>query len=177
MSQPHPTAIARPSADEYAPFYAGYVARVPDGDVVATLAAQIATTHDLLAAVGEQRGNHRYAPGKWSVKEVAGHMADTERIMVYRALRFARGDETPLAGFDENAYMPPSGFGERALASVLAELEAVRAGTVAFFAGLPDAAWARGGRANDKYVTVRGLAWIVAGHERHHLDILRERYL
>ena len=177
MSESFAATITRPSTDEYAPSYAGYVAKVPDGDVVATMAMQILTTHDLLVAVDEGRGGYRYAPDKWSLREVVGHMADTERVMTYRALRFARADPTPLAAFDENAYIPPSGFGDRTLASVLAEFESVRAASVALFGGLPDAAWTRGGQASGKYVSVRALAWIVAGHERHHLDIIRERYL
>lgn len=167
----------RPAADEYAPFYAGYVARVPDGDVVAQMERQIEEVRALLAPLSAEQAAHRYAPGKWSIREVVGHLADAERVMAYRALRFARGDRTPLAGFDENAYVPESGAERRTLASLLDELAAVRAASVALFRGLPAEAWERDGEANRHRVTVRALAWIIAGHELHHLALLRERYL
>ena len=170
-------AIARPSLSEYAPFYAGYVARVPDGDVVELLRIQIGETLALLRQVPEERGEHRYADGKWSIKEVVGHMADTERIMCYRALRIARGDRTPLPGFDENAFVQHSEFGRRTLASLVAELELVRAASIPMFESFSAEQAARIGIASEREVTARALAYIVAGHERHHVAVLRERYL
>ncbi|HYD52468.1 MAG TPA: DinB family protein [Gemmatimonadaceae bacterium] len=167
----------RPAETEYAPFYAGYVARVPDGDVVDLLRAQLGETLALLRAVPEERGGYRYGEGKWSIKEVVGHMADTERIMCYRALRVARGDRTPLPGFDEKEYVKHAGFDRRSLASLLAEFEQVRIASIAFFETLTPEDQARVGVANDRDVTARALAYIVAGHERHHVAILRERYL
>jgi hypothetical protein len=149
---------------------------VPSGDVVARLRRQIAETAALLRPLDETQARHRYAPGKWRVIEVLGHLADTERVMAYRALRVARGDETPMAGFDENVYVPAGEFERRPISDVLAEFEAVRAATVALLGGLPEAAWTRWGVANGQRVTVRALAHIIAGHELHHVDVLRTRY-
>ncbi len=169
--------FGRPDPTEYAPYFERYLARVPEGDVVDLLAQQIEETVRLLSGLSEERARYRYAPGKWSVKEVVGHMADTERVLSYRALRFARGDETPLPGFDENALVANAGFDARPLADLLGEFEAVRRATVALFRGFPPEAARRRGVANEKTVSVRALAYIIAGHERHHRDILAERYL
>jgi hypothetical protein len=169
--------IARPREDEYVPYYGKYIALVPDGDLVETLRAQIDQTLSLLRSIPEERASHRYAPGKWSIKEVVGHLADVERVMGYRALRIARGDVTPLPGFDENAYVPAANFDARSLASLTRELEAVRAATVAFLETLDAEAAARRGSANNNEISARALAYIIAGHERHHVGILRERYL
>lgn len=170
------TAPDRPEASEYAPFYAGYIAKVPDGDVLAMLAAQGEETQIRLGSLSPERALFRYAPGKWSVKEVIGHLCDAERIMSYRALRVARGDETPLAGFDENAYVPTGGFDGRELAHLLAELAIVRSATLSLFRSLDAAAWVRRGVANNHPVSARALAYITLGHERHHLGVLAERY-
>jgi hypothetical protein len=167
----------RPRPDEYAGFYAGYVARVPPGDIVSTLRDQIGQTRALLYALTEERAAYAYAPSKWTIKEVVGHLTDVERLLSYRALRFARGDQTPVPGFDENTYVPAGRFGDRPLASLLSELEAARGSTVAMFEGLPAAAWVRRGVANGQSGSVRALAWIIAGHELHHRTLLEERYL
>jgi uncharacterized damage-inducible protein DinB len=169
--------IARPQTDEYIPYYGKYISLVPDGDLVETLRTQIAETLLLLRAIPEERGSYRYAPGKWSIKDVVGHMADVERIMTYRALRIARADATPLPGFDENAYVPAANFEARTLASLAHEFEQVRRATVAFFETLEPDAVARRGSANNNEISARALAYIVAGHELHHVRILRERYL
>lgn len=176
-SQLHAVRAARPSATEHAPFYGKYIARVPAGDIVDILRDQIAETAGFLRAIPEARTVSGYAPGKWTIRDIVGHVADTERIMGYRALRFARGDETAVAGFDENAYVPAAGASRRDVEDLVRELEAVRAATVALFAGLPVDAWGRTGMANGTPVTVRALAAIIAGHERHHVAIIRERYL
>ena len=165
-----------PAAGEYAPFYAGYVARVPPGDVLARLRRQIGETAALLRPLDAAKARHRYAPGKWSVIEVLGHLCDAERVFAYRVLRIARGDETPLAGFDENIYVPAGEFERRSITDVLGEFEAVRAATVALLGSLPEAAWTRWGVASGQRVTVRALAHIIAGHELHHVDVLRTRY-
>jgi hypothetical protein len=170
-------AIARPRDDEYLPYYGKYISLVPDGDLVETLRTQIGETLALLRTIPEQRASHRYAPGKWSIKEVIGHLSDVERVMTYRALRIARADATPLAGFDENAYVPAANFGARSLASLAHELAEVRRATVAFFETLDPEAAARRGSANNAGISARALAYIVAGHERHHVRLLRERYL
>jgi uncharacterized damage-inducible protein DinB len=167
----------RPGHDEAASFYAGYIALVPEGDIVAILATQIDDTLALLSPLSQQQAAHRYAPGKWSIGEVLGHLADAERVFSYRAMRIARGDGTPLPGFDENAYVPAGRFDERPLASLVAEFAAVRRATVALLAGLPGDAWTRDGTASHSRVTVRALAWMTAGHELHHRAILAERYL
>jgi uncharacterized damage-inducible protein DinB len=167
----------KPDHSEYAEFYAGYVALVPDGDVVAILATQLDDTFALLRELNDEQALHRYAHGKWSIKEVIGHLADAERVFAYRILRFARADATPLQGYDENAYVPAGEFDLRPLASLMAEYAAVRRATVALLAGLPDGSWTRQGSANRYPTTVRALAWAVAGHELHHRQLLAERYL
>jgi uncharacterized damage-inducible protein DinB len=169
--------IPRPAEDEYSPYYAGYIARVPDGDLCATLAAQLADTHALVHAIPEARGTHRYAPGKWSIKEVLGHVIDTERIMSYRAMRIARGDTTPLPGYEQDDYVSAGGFDRRTLQDLRDELAAVRQATIHLLRHLDPTALARRGTANGKLVSARALAYIIAGHERHHVEILNAKYL
>jgi hypothetical protein len=171
-----PVVIARPEPTEYAEFYRGYVERVPDRPLLEHLALQGEATRALLAAVPPEKAGYRYAAGKWSVCEIAGHLGDSERVFAYRALRIARGDTTPLAGFDEKAWMTMAGFDRRGLPDVLAELVAVRQATLALLRGLEEAAYLRQGVANDATVSVRAIAHIIAGHELHHLAVLRERY-
>lgn len=166
----------RPAPDEFAPYYGRYIDRVPDGDIVATLRDQIDVTLDALRDIPEARAGFRYAPDKWSIREVVGHLSDAERIFTYRALRIARGDETPLPGFDENAFVSRARLDDRAYAGLIDEYAAVRAASVALFDALFPEEWTRRGIASEKGVSVRALAWIAAGHEIHHLDILRSRY-
>jgi hypothetical protein len=166
----------RPESDEFASSFADYVGRVPEADPVQAMRLQIDETAALLGRVVESAANARYAAGKWSIKEVVGHMADTERIMAYRALRIARGDQTPLAGFDENAYVPVAHFDRRTLKDLVAELRDVRHASVRLFEYLDTAAWKRRGTASEKPISVRALAFIIPGHERHHVDVLRTRY-
>jgi len=168
--------IARPASSEYAPFYAGYVAALPDGDILQILEQQTAELRQLAAGTPTDRETFRYAEGKWSVREVIGHLIDTERIFAYRALRFSRGDEAPLTGFDENVYVAASTFDHRPLSSLVDEIVHVRQANLALFGGLAPDDWTRLGTANGKAVSVRALAFIMAGHVRHHLDILRDRY-
>lgn len=170
-------AIPHPVAGEYAPYYDRYVSKVPAGDLLGTLESQRRETQLLLAGLSEQKALHRYAPGKWSIKEVIGHVTDAERVFCYRALSFARGDTNPLPSFDEQAWAPAGHFDARPLAELAAELDAVRRATIALFAGLPREALARRGVASNNAVSVQALAWIIAGHERHHVAILREWYL
>ena len=166
-----------PGEDEYPPYFARYISLVPKGDLLTTLGGQLEETLAVLRDVPEARGDHAYAPGKWTLKEVLVHVADAERVFGYRALRFARGDSTPLAPFDENVWAPNSGGGLRTLASVSDELRAVRAATLALLRNLPPEAPARRGVANNKEISVRALAWVIAGHELHHRRVLQERYL
>lgn len=169
--------LERPAPGEYAPHYERYLAQIGDGDIVAILRRQVDETVALLAGVSERDAEFRYAEGKWSIKEVVGHVADTERVMAYRAVCIARGERTPLPGFDENAYVRGARFGARRLADLVGEWRAVRAATVPFFEGLDAEEWLRAGTASDRPVSVRALAFIVAGHELHHRAILQERYL
>jgi uncharacterized damage-inducible protein DinB len=169
-------ALPRPEPGEYPPFYAPYVAAVPDGDVIAALERQGAALHALLHGLDDARAGHRYGPGKWSIKEVLGHVTDAERIFAYRLLCIARGDATPLPGFDENAYVPTSGADARSMDSLLDEFDAVRRATLTLLRGLPDAAMTRTGTANGKPVSARAIPYILAGHAEHHLGVLRERY-
>lgn len=167
----------RPATGEYAPYYQKYVAEVPEGDIVDILRAQRDDTVRLIGRIDERKASHRYAPGKWSIAEMIGHVIDTERLFTYRALAFARGDRTPLPSMDQDVWAAGSNAGTRPLRSLLEEYQAVRAATIALFGSLGERELARDGIASDNRVTVRGLAWITAGHERHHMKILRERYL
>ena len=175
MTQPPP--YDRPDASEYAPFYAGYVAKVPDGDLLTTLEAQVGEVFQVLNPITEAKGGFAYGDGKWTVKEVLGHVVDAERVFSYRVMRIARGDQTPLPGFDEKAWVPRSGANDRTVADLLGEFRAVRAATLALLRHLPAESTTRKGVASEREVSVRALAWIIAGHANHHLGILRERYL
>ncbi len=167
---------SRPDASEYAPFYAGYVAKVPDGDIVGTLRRTGEEVISALQAIPEGKGDHRYAEGKWSVRTVIGHLIDAERIFSYRALRVARGDATPLPGFEENNYAVTANSDARTLADLVSELAVVRSSTVRLLESFPDEAWLRRGTASNAEVSARALAWIMTGHTLHHLQVLRERY-
>ena len=170
------TAI-RPAADEHHPYFARYITLVPDSDAIEALEHQLTDMMPLLRGLTEAQGELRYAPGKWSVKQVLGHVIDGERVFAYRALRFGRNDRTPLPGFDENPYAEEAGSDQRTVASLVDELEHLRRSNIAMYAGLPAEAWARRGAANESEVSVRALAFITAGHGWHHMKILRERYL
>lgn len=171
------TMIERPAQSEYAPFYAGYVASVPHGDLIQVLAQQREETLTLFRGIDEARAGHRYAPGKWSIADVLGHVTDAERVFTYRALTFARGDTSALPSFDEDAWAKVANAGRRPLRDLMDEYAAVRAATIELFRSLTPGEFARSGIASTKPISVRALAYIVAGHERHHLRILRERYL
>jgi hypothetical protein len=168
--------MGRPAPTEYAPFYAAYVALVPEDDVLAALESQPADWRRLAAAVPAERESHRYAPGKWSIREVLGHVAHGERVFGYRAFAISRGEQAPLPSFDENAYVAASGDAGVALGALVEELVAVRQANLAFLRRLPGGAWDRVGTASGKPVSVRALAFIMAGHPRHHVAVLRDRY-
>ncbi len=169
--------INRPEATEYAPYYGRYISLVPQGDIQNTLDQQLGTTLRLLRVVSETQADSRYAPGKWSIKEVVGHIIDTERIFAYRALRFAWGDRTPLPGFEQDDYVRFGSLAECKLSDLAREFEFVRQGSLCLFRRLNDEAWQRHGMASDEEVSVRALAYIIAGHELHHVGILETRYL
>jgi hypothetical protein len=171
-----PTTISRPSADEYLAYYERYITLVPEGNLVDILTEQHRDTMRMLRSVGDERGLYAYAPGKWTIKEVIGHLSDAERIFAYRALRFARGDAQPVAGFDENAYVPAGRFNERPIGDLADEFQAIRSATVHLFRHLDEEEMARRGVANSNPISVRALGFVIAGHERHHAKLLRERY-
>ena len=171
------TVIARPDPSEHDPYYLRYISLVHDSDIVSALGRQASDTVSLLAGLSDAQANHRYAPEKWSVKEVVGHVADTERIMAYRALRIARADPTPIEGFEQDDYVRAAQFDHRPLASLLEDFASVRQATLRLFRSLEGEAWTRIGVANQKPISVRALAWIIAGHELHHRRILQEKYL
>lgn len=169
--------LARPDRTEAAEYYFTYIDKVPPGDVRRLLAAQTDEVLALLRGITDDRSLYRYAPGKWSIRELVSHVNDAERVFSFRAFWFARGLESPLASFDQDAVIRLAGADERSWGSHLDEFAAVRAATVACFDGLPDEAWDRRGIASDNPVTVRALAYICAGHVAHHLEVLRRRYL
>lgn len=168
--------VSRPQSDEYAPYYEKYVSLIKSDDIVGLLDAQRVQMAQLLGARSEREGNFRYAPDKWSVKEIIGHICDSERIFAYRLLRIARGDQTPLPGFEQDDYIASGTFGERTLADMAAEFAAVRAATIALVQSLAAEAWTRRGTASDNPVTARAQAYIIAGHQMHHQNILNEKY-
>lgn len=166
----------RPGTGEYDPFYQPYLARIGDGPIVPRLAAQSAELRELLGGLRPGGAVHRYEAGKWSVKQVVGHLADSERIFGMRATCIARGETAELPGFEQDDYVAGGGFDERTVDSLLREFEQLRGANVEMFGGLPEEHWQRTGRANAAPVSVRALAWILAGHMEHHLAVLRERY-
>lgn len=168
---------SRPVEGEFLPYYETYIKLVPAGDVLATLDTQMGETQSLLRALPASSSTYRYAPGKWSVNELIGHLIDSERIFAARALRFARNDATPLPGFEQDDYVRNSNFEAYPVAELAAEFDTVRRATVFLFRHLEEEAWMRRGIANNAEVTVRALAYIIAGHELHHREILRSRYL
>lgn len=167
----------RPGVDEYAASFADYVDRIAeDEDIVAALGSQRDQALARLEGIAEARGDYRYAPNKWSIKDMVGHLCDTERVFAYRALRIGRGDTTPLPSFDDQAYVAEVRAGDRTLADLAAEWGDVRRATIALFRNLPAPAWQRRGIASDQPISVRALAYIIVGHVRHHLQVLEERY-
>jgi hypothetical protein len=169
--------IVRPEADEFYEYYGRYIDKVPDADLISLLREQAVETVTTLQGLTTQQANYAYAPGKWTVKEVVGHISDAERIFAYRALRISRRDQTPMESFDENSYVANADFGRRSLGDLLEELQVVRASTIHLAKSLDADALTRRGTASGHGITVRALFYIIAGHERHHMDIVRERYL
>jgi hypothetical protein len=169
--------LQRPLDAEYPDWHAGYVALVPDGDVRDHLRTQVHETITLLSGVTEDRAEQAYGPGKWTLKEVVLHMCDAERVFGYRLLRIARGDTTPLPGFEQDEWVPHSCANRRTMACLLLEYAVIRAATMLLVDSIPAEAWTRTGTAGGKPVSARALAYICAGHERHHVGIIRERYL
>jgi hypothetical protein len=171
------TTVGPPQPGENAPYYDRYISLVQSNDILATLDEQRRQMLLLLSGRTEADGDLRYAPEKWSLKEVLGHINDTERIMSYRALRISRGDETPIEGFEQDDYVRNGPFTRRSVEDLVEDFIAVRRASLSLFRNLDEAAWTRRGVANKNEMTVRALAYIIAGHELHHRRILEERYL
>lgn len=169
--------IERPKPGEYKPYFDRYISLIPGSDIVGTLEKQLPKTVALLSGRSDEESNFRYEPGKWSLKEVIGHMNDTERIMAYRALRIARGDKTPLPGFEQDDFVRDGPFAELSLSSLVEEFQTVRAATLSLLRTFRPQDWTRRGNASDHEITVRALIYIIAGHELHHRNIVEERYL
>lgn len=165
--------LSRPDITEYAEYYKNYIARVPDGSLTDFLAQQAKRYRQLLAEVSSHDASAPTAPGKWSIKQVLGHICDAERVMAYRALRLARGDQKELQGFEQDDYVREAASNSRSLEDLLEEFESVRKATISLFNSLPPGTDTRAGVANGNRVTVRALAYIVAGHAQHHYDLLK----
>ncbi len=169
--------LSRPNADEYFEYFGTYISQVPDGDVRDHLRTQLFETISLLSGVSDVKAEKAYGAGKWTLKESVLHMSDAERVFSYRMLRIARGDQTPLPGFDQDNWVPHSCANERALTNLVAEFAAIRASTLALVDSITPEGWLRTGTASGNKISARALAYIAAGHERHHFKIIRERYL
>jgi len=176
VATPPALIVAPPQPGEYAPYYGRYVSLVPGNDILATLDSQRRQMMLLLSGRDEKDGDYRYAADKWSAKEVLGHLCDTERIFAYRALRISRGDRTPIEGFEQDDYVKNGPFGKIPLAEVIEDYIAVRRATLTLLRNLDEVAWNRRGMANKNEVSVRALAYLIAGHELHHRKILEEKY-
>ena len=167
----------RPEKNEYDPYYENYISLVGDGNIVDTLARQAAEVEQLFSAVPDEKGAYAYAEGKWSIKELLGHVIDGERMFMYRVLRISRADETPIEGFEQDGYIENGRFNSRPFAEMLDEFAALRRANVIAYRNFSDEDWSRTGTANEKQITPRALVYIMAGHVTHHLNILKERYL
>lgn len=170
-------ALKKPEASEYNEYYGKYISLIDDSDLLGTLEGQIRETRDLFAGFPEERGSHAYAEGKWTIKEVISHLLDGERIFGYRLLRIARGDATPLEGFEQDDYIATSHANERSFTDLLCEFGELRAANLRLMLSLDEADWQRTGTASGYPVSARALAFIMAGHVRHHLNVIAERYL
>ena len=168
--------MQRPTEAEYAPYYARYVDLVPEADILAVLEPQVEEIRRLLAPVSAEKEAYRYAEGKWSVRQVLGHLVDGERIFGYRAFCFSRGEQAALPSFDESEYVAAARSDSIPLRELVQELALVRQANLVFLRRLDPREWAQVGTASGKPVSVRALAWVMVGHPRHHLQILRERY-
>ncbi len=166
----------RPTESEYAPYFSGYISHVPEADVLSVLEAQEVQLSQLTSQIPVNREKFRYAPGKWSIREVIGHLIDAERVFGYRAFCISRGERVSLPAFDENEYIKSSQYDDRPLGSQTGEFVVVRKSNVLFLRSLDDRAWEAVGTANNNRISVRALAYIMAGHVRHHVAILHERY-
>lgn len=169
--------MKRPEPNEYDRYYEGYVSLVPETDIIGAMSEQIDEIEKIFVEIKEEKSLHAYAPGKWTIKELLGHLIDGERIFAYRALRISRGDQTPIEGFEQDGYIENSNFNAAKFEDLTKELILSRKANLLFFKNLTDQSWSRVGTASGVPVSVRALSYIMVGHIRHHQNILRERYL
>lgn len=169
--------LQRPSSEEYSPYLAGYISQVPEGDYATFLRSQLDVVVTLVSQISDEQGVSRYAPGKWSLKEVLGHMTDTERIMSYRMLRIARGDTTNLPGFDQDLFITNTSFDELSIEDLLNDFQAVRQATLSLLKTISESAWSRKGNASNHVISARALAYVIAGHANHHLGVIQDKYV
>jgi hypothetical protein len=167
----------RPAKSEHIEYYSTYIDRVSDGDILSTLEKQLPETLAFLRSIPASKHDHAYAPGKWTIRQIVGHLSDGERVFQYRAFRFSRGDETPVPGFDENLYVDNARFPQRSMEDLISEFEHLRLATIKMFSGIDEEGMSRRGTANDAEISVRAIAWILAGHVDHHQQVMRDRYL
>ena len=167
----------KPSNEEFPAYFGKYIDLVSEGSLEDTLIKQLKDTSAFLSNMSETQANYRYATGKWTLKEVIGHITDTERIMSYRVLRISRGDRTPLEGYDDEQYVKEAAFHSRSLPDLLKDFSTVRQSTVSLVRSLPGDVWSRKGIANNNEISVRALAYIIAGHELHHVKIIKDKYV
>jgi len=166
----------RPQQGDYAPYYDRYISLIDNDDVVLVLENQIQSSIELLESIGEAKANFAYAEGKWTIKQVLGHIIDTERIMTFRALSFARGEKQPIPGFEQDDYVNEANFNERTLKGLISEFKAVRESNIILFKSFDENILSRKGIASGNEITVLALLFIIAGHEKHHLNVLKEKY-
>lgn len=167
----------RPHKDEYDDFYHQYIRLVPDGDIIDILATQLASSLELFSHIAEEKLNYQYAPGKWTTREVIGHIIDVERLFTFRALQFARGDSSTLPGMDQDRWMAGANFGQRSMHSLMVELRHLRAANTILFHSFGEEILDRTGTASDCQFTVRSILYIIAGHQFHHIEIVKTRYM
>lgn len=169
--------VKRPDAKDYSEYYHNYVQHVPEGDILDILDKQADLLGRFFAGVNEEKSLYRYEEGKWSIREVVGHLLDVERIFSYRAFRFSRGDQTELPGFDENSYVPKGNYDQHDITELVEEFYLLRKATVSMFRGFDKKMWELSGKANGAAMSVRAVAWILAGHLIHHMKVIQSRYL
>lgn len=167
----------RPASDEHIEYYGHYISQVPDGDIVTSLKQNLAETLTFLRGIPESKLDFRYAPGKWSIREIVGHLSDGERVFQYRAWRFSRADTTPVPGFEENDYVANAPFARVSMSDLIAEFEDLRRASIHLFENLDAEAMTRRGTANNAEISVRAIGFVLAGHVIHHMRVIRERYL
>jgi DinB superfamily len=169
--------MRRPGKDEYAPYYENYISKIGDGDIIKILESQENQISEFINSIPEEKGTYSYAKGKWSIKEVIGHIIDTERVMAYRALCFARGEKQPLPGFEQEDYVKEANFNRQKFSALAAQFQLVRKANISLFKTFSEEMFDKKGKASGNNVTVLALLYIIAGHCAHHINIIKEKYM